>query len=127
MSGFFAWSLLRLLRLDVWREQLTTWRHTEPSPFAFYAAPGMLMDHPDLYTPEENAVGLAMVTVWSAILRPWFEGTAALDYDRMRVLNGYDRLGDDPSGMSHPLYQGKAASPLNLDPRHALGAPGWAT
>ncbi len=125
VSGFFAWTLLRLLRLDVWREQLTTWRHTEPSPFAFSAAPGMLKDHPDLYTPEEDSFGLAMVTAWSAILRPWFEGKAALDYNRLRVLNGYDRLGEDPHGASHPLYLGKAASPLNLDPATALGWPSW--
>lgn len=125
VAGFVAWTLLRLLRLDVWREQLTTWRLGEQSPFAFFAAPGMLKDHPELYSPEEDGVGLAMVTAWQAILRPWFEGSAALDYNRLRVLNGYDRVGEDPHGMAHPLYQGKASSPLDLDPSHALGFPSW--
>lgn len=118
-----SWYLLRLLRLDLWREQLTTWQRGERDPAAFRPeAPGLLVDHEELYTAEEDAVGLAMVTVIVATLSPWFEGKAELDYDRLRVIVGYDRRGKKNEA-PHPLYKGKASTPLNLFPQYALGLP----
>lgn len=122
-----SWGVLRLLRLDTWREQLTTWRRPEGPPGAeLYDAPGLMKERPDLYTSEEDQVGLAMITMFSAVLRPWFEGTAKLDYNRLRVLIGYDRHGEDPHGPEYPLYKGGATTTLNLRPDNALGRAPWA-
>jgi len=115
--------LLELIRLDHWRSQLTTWRpSTDSATLSRPEASGVLWDLKDLYTEEDDRTGLAMVQVLEAALDPWFRGEARLDYDRLRVLVGYDRTGP-ASGPPHPRYEGQAASPTRMIPLVALGMP----
>jgi hypothetical protein len=116
-----CWYLSELTRLTFWREALTTWRDTRERPFVPNAS-GLLQDLPELREQEEDRVSLAMVTMLEAVLDPWFDGMAQLDYERLRVLIGYDRRGTG-EGPAHPRYQGKPSSPEYLIASVALGNP----
>src|SRR5439155_27224722 len=102
IRDYLSWFLLELIRLDHWRRQLTTWRpSTDPATLDRPEAAGVLWDFKDLYSAEDDRAGLAMVQVLEATLDPWFRGEAGLDYDRLRVVVGYDRTGPR-TGPPHP-------------------------
>ena len=120
---YLAWYLFELCRLGLWQTQLTTWRpEIDPRNQARPEAAGLLLDLKDLYTEEEDRAGLGMVAMLEGSLAPWFRGEARLDYDRLRVLVGYDRA-LPPPGIPHPRYEGRESSPVRLIPQVALG---WA-
>jgi hypothetical protein len=115
------WFLFELIRPDHWRRQLTTWRPIEDPESLFRPeAPGLLQDFADLRTEAEDRAGLGLVAALEFALDPWFTGEAQLDYDRLRVLVGYDRA-SPPPGPQHPRYAGTAASPVRMIPLIALG------
>jgi lambda repressor-like predicted transcriptional regulator len=116
-----CWSLFELIRPAQWRVQLTTWRPVEPVPAPhFPQAPGMLENPIGTRSEADERAALGLVHALEAALAPWFTGESRLDYDRLRVLVGYDVAGERP-GPPHPRYAGTACSPLRMLPQHALG------
>jgi len=123
LKRYLWWYLIELIRVDHWRTQLTTGQSIHPEGIPFRPeAPGFLMDFPELRSEAEDRASLGLLGVLELALEPWFKGTARLDYARLRVLVGYDRVGARP-GPPHPRYRGMESSPLMMIPQIALGLP----
>lgn len=115
------YALFELIRADHWKAQLTTWRLPEDGASRFRPeAPGLLQDFAESRTESDDRAALGLVAALESALDSWFKGEARLDYDRLRVLLGYDRA-CPPPGPQHPRYLGQAASPIRLLPLIALG------
>ncbi|MEZ4412426.1 MAG: helix-turn-helix transcriptional regulator [Gemmatimonadales bacterium] len=116
----FTW-LFHLVRPNLWKSQLTTFRgDADLEGPSLTEVPGLLKDMAPDRSHREESAEVGLIQALEIALEPWFSGEAKLDYDRLRVLVGYDRA-SPPPGPPHPRYQGVESSPVRMIPQIALG------